>query len=312
MIVWEDTALQIDDAVGRLLRSYHAAGSIQHIGGPHLPSPQRTIDIWLALRSLLFPGYFEKEPIEEREVPDLTHERLAWLHRTLVQEINKSLCHDCQRYGQCDRMGDCLDRALEITNSFLRELPIIRGRLNKDVQAALDGDPAAQSESEVILAYPGLAAITANRIANFFYRHNIPLMPRIMAEYVHHQTGIDIHPGATIGDSFFIDHGTGVVIGETTYIGNCVKLYQGVTLGALSVKKSLARKKRHPTIEDNVTIYAGATILGGETVLGHDSVIGGNVWLVSSVPPFSRVYNSAVSSRPIVESSNNGAHNYDI
>lgn len=312
MIIWEDTALQIDEAVGRLLHSYRAAGSVQHIGGPHLPSAQRTIEIWLTLRSLLFPGYFEKEPIAEREVPDLTHERLAWVHRNLVQEINKSLCHDCQQFGQCERMGDCLERAHDITNRFLVELPLIRARLQRDVLAALEGDPAAQSESEVILAYPGLAAIAVNRIANFFYRHEIPLMPRIMSEYIHHQTGIDIHPGATIGDSFFIDHGTGVVIGETTYIGDCVKLYQGVTLGALSVKKSLARKKRHPTIEDNVTIYAGATILGGDTIIGHDSVIGGNVWLVSSVPPFSKVYNSAVSSRPIVESSNNGVVSFDI
>lgn len=312
MVVWEDTALQIDDSVSRLLRSYHEAGSVQHFGGPHLPSAQRTIEIWQVLRSILFPGYFEKEPIDEREVPDLTHERMAWVHRCLVQEICQSLCHDCRQFGQCDRMGECLGQAREITGRFLLELPIIRGRLHLDVKAALDGDPAAQSESEVILSYPGMAAMVVHRIANFFYRHDVPLMPRIMSEHIHHQTGIDIHPGAMIGDSFFIDHGTGVVIGETTHIGTCVKLYQGVTLGALSVKKALARKKRHPTIEDNVTIYAGATILGGDTVIGHDSVIGGNVWLVTSVPPFSRVYNSAVSSRPIVESSNNGADSYDI
>jgi serine O-acetyltransferase len=312
MLVWEDTALQVDEIVGRLLASYHEAGSVQHIGGPHLPSSQRTIDIWQVLRSILFPGYFEKEPIDEISMVDLTRERIAWVHRNLTREIYKSLCHDCHLYGTCDRLDECQDKARHITDEFLQELPGIRVRLQKDVKAALDGDPAAQSESEVILAYPGLAAVAVHRVANFFYRHEVPLLPRIMSEYIHHQTGIDIHPGATIGDSFFIDHGTGVVIGETTHIGQNVKLYQGVTLGALSVKKSLARKQRHPTIQDKVTIYAGATILGGETLIGHDSVIGGNVWLVTSVPPFSRVYNSAGSARPIVESSNNGANNYQI
>jgi serine O-acetyltransferase len=191
-------------------------------------------------------------------------------------------------------------------------LPDIRARLHLDVKAALDGDPAAKSEAEIIVAYPGLAAISVHRIVHFLYQRDVPLLPRIMSEYIHHQTGIDIHPGATIGDSFFIDHGTGVVIGETTVTGDHVKIYQGVTLGALSVKKSLARDKRHPTIEDNVTIYAGATILGGDTVIGHDSVIGGNVWLVRSVPPFSRVYNSAVSSTPIVEPGKDGAFVYQI
>jgi serine O-acetyltransferase len=199
-------------------------------------------------------------------------------------------------------LPECSEKAQDIADELLRALPDIRAKLNLDVQAAFEGDPAATSEAEVIVAYPGLAALTAHRIAHFLYQREVPLLPRIMSEYIHHQTGIDIHPGANIGDSFFIDHGTGVVIGETTSIGDNVKIYQGVTLGALSVKKSLAKEKRHPTIEDNVTIYAGATILGGDTVIGHDSVIGGNVWLVQSVPPFSRVYNS-VSSEPIVEPS---------
>jgi serine O-acetyltransferase len=312
LIVWEDNVLQMDEAVGELLRSYRVAGGIQHIGGPHLPSSQRVIEIWHILRAILFPGYFEKEPLDESSVLDLTRERIAWVHRSLVHEIYKSLCHDCERYGRCDCKEECLDKAHQVSGALLTELPHIRARLQKDVQAALDGDPAAHSESEVILAYPGLAAVAVNRIANFLNSREVPLLPRVMSEYIHHQTGIDIHPGAAIGDSFFIDHGTGVVIGETTHIGNNVKIYQGVTVGALSVKKSLARKKRHPTIEDNVTIYAGATILGGETIIGHDSVIGGNVWLVTSVPPFSRVYNSTLSTRPIVESSNNGQDNFQI
>ena len=159
-----------------------------------------------------------------------------------------------------------------------------------DVQAALEGDPAANSADEVILAYPSIAAITVHRVAHFLYRHQVPLLPRIMSEYIHHRTGIDIHPGATIGKSFFVDHGTGVVIGETAEIGDRVNLYQGVTLGALSVSRQMRGRKRHPTIEDEVTIYAGATILGGDAVIGRGSVIGGNVWLVSSVPPYSKVY----------------------
>jgi serine O-acetyltransferase len=205
-----------------------------------------------------------------------------------------------------------LVKARGIADELLKALPDIRAQVHLDVQAALDGDPAAESESEVILAYPGLAALSVHRIAHFLYNKAVPLLPRIMSEYIHHQTGIDIHPGATIGDSFFIDHGTGVVIGETAVIGRQVKIYQGVTLGALSVKKSSVRKKRHPTIEDNVTIYAGATILGGDTVIGHDSIIGGNVWLIRSVPPLSRVYNSSVSSDPIVVPSNDGAYVYQI
>jgi serine O-acetyltransferase len=158
------------------------------------------------------------------------------------------------------------------------------------MKAALKGDPAAKSEAEVILSYPGFEAIMVHRLAHFFWKCQVPLIPRMMSEQVHSRTGIDIHPGAEIGESFFIDHGTGVVIGETTVIGKDVKLYQGVTLGALSVKKELADKKRHPTLEDNVTIYSGATILGGETIIGRNSVIGGNVWLTHPVPPDSTVY----------------------
>jgi serine O-acetyltransferase len=227
---------------------------------------------------------------------------VAWVRKNLAEEINKSLCQDCRSNGRCEKLPECAAKARGIADDLLHALPEIRATLKLDVQAALDGDPAASSEAEIIVAYPGLAALTAHRIAHFLYLRQVPLLPRIMSEYIHHQSGIDIHPGATIGDYFFIDHGTGVVIGETAIIGQHVKIYQGVTLGALSVKKSLARKKRHPNIEDNVTIYAGATILGGDTVIGHDSIIGGNVWLVQSVPPFSRVYNSA-STEPIVEPS---------
>jgi serine O-acetyltransferase len=178
-------------------------------------------------------------------------------------------------------------RAQALAVEVIREIPRLRNRLDGDVQAALAGDPAARSASEIIMSYPGIEAIAVHRIAHCLHLRGIPLLPRMMSELVHRTTGIDIHPGAFIGDSFFIDHGTGVVIGETTIIGNRVKLYQGVTLGAMSVTLDEAsrERKRHPTIEDGVTIYAGATILGGETVIGAGSIVGGNVWLTHSVPP---------------------------
>jgi serine O-acetyltransferase len=178
-----------------------------------------------------------------------------------------------------------------VTLDLLHAIPELRALLLLDVRAALEGDPAANSTDEVILAYPSTTALTAHRIAHFLYQRRVPLLPRIISEHVHHRTGIDIHPGAKIGRSFFVDHGTGVVIGETAEIGDRVKIYQGVTLGALSVSRSMRGYKRHPTIEDDVTIYSGTTILGGKTVIGRGSIIGGNVWLVSSVPPYSRVYN---------------------
>ena len=179
------------------------------------------------------------------------------------------------------------ERAGRITSAFRTELPSIRSMLQKDLQAAFDGDPAAQSKEEIVLSYPGFFAVSVYRIAHFLQEQQVPMLPRMMTEYAHSRTGIDIHPGATIGSSFFMDHGTGIVIGETTVIGNHVKLYQGVTLGALSTRggQRLKGVKRHPTIEDGVTIYAGASILGGDTVIGENSVIGSNVFLTQSVPP---------------------------
>ena len=185
----------------------------------------------------------------------------------------------------------------QVVDAFLQKLPEIRRMLETDAQAAYEGDPAATSRMEVVLAYPGMYAVTVHRLAHELYRLKVPIIPRVMSELAHSKTGIDIHPGATIGERFFIDHGTGVVIGETTVIGNNVKVYQGVTLGALSFPKDagtgmlMKGHKRHPNVEDNVVIYAGATILGGDTVIGHDSEIGGNVWLMESIPPYSRVYN---------------------
>ena len=186
--------------------------------------------------------------------------------------------------------------AKEIVDEFVAALPEVRRLVDTDVQAAYDGDPAATSRMEVVMAYPGLYAVTIHRLAHVLYKLKVPIIPRVMSELAHSKTGIDIHPGATIGERFFIDHGTGVVIGETTVIGRNVRLYQGVTLGGLSFDKDsngalVKGLKRHPNIEDNVVIYANATILGGDTTIGHDSEIGGNVWIKESVPPYSRVYN---------------------
>ena len=303
---------EIDPVVRGILRSYDELGAINHIGGPNLPSRQGIIDILKALRSLLFPGFYDREPVDEASLLYSTGERIAWVRKHLADEVTKSLCHDCREVGSCDQPEECAEKARTIVEGLLAKLPDIRVQLQKDVEAALAGDPAAKSEAEVILSYPGLAALSAHRIAHFLYQQEVPLLPRIMSEYLHHETGIDIHPGAQIGNHFFIDHGTGVVIGETTVIGDGVKLYQGVTLGALSVRTPLARVKRHPTIEDNVTIYAGTTILGGQTVIGHDSVIGGNVWLTQSVPPFSRVTSSTVSRELIVEQSQESPIVYHI
>lgn len=200
----------------------------------------------------------------------------------------------------------CPERDSEaLAAKFVSKLPEIKRLVETDVQAAYEGDPAATSPMEVVMAYPGLYAVTVHRLAHELYKLSIPVIPRIMSEIAHSKTGIDIHPGATIGERFFIDHGTGVVIGETTVIGRNVKLYQGVTLGAKSFAKDpvtgalVKGIKRHPNVEDNVVIYAGATILGGDTTIGHDSEIGGSVWLISSVPPNSRVYNKAPS--PVIK-----------
>lgn len=191
-----------------------------------------------------------------------------------------------------DVVGDGI-ASQAITNNFFEALPAIYAALLKDAAAVLEFDPAAKSIEEVLVAYPGFYATAVYRFSHQLFEQGVQILPRIFSEYAHSKTGIDIHPGATIGQSFFIDHGTGIVIGETAHIGNYVKIYQGVTLGALSVSKGLAQLKRHPSIEDNVVIYSGATILGGETVIGHDSVIGGNVWLTNTVLPFSIVYHKS-------------------
>lgn len=245
-----------------------------------IPSPAQVCN-WLdGLLKLLFP--------------ELSDQR----YRTLREFENKYYDSTLELYSILEVLKDELpDTASSIENAFLAKLPNIREILLKDAQALLSGDPAAQSMVEVIRTYPGFLAVAVFRLAHEFYKLNVPLIPRILTEHIHNKTGIDIHPGATIDEGFCIDHGTGIVIGETVHIGKNVKIYQGVTLGALSVKKELAETKRHPTIEDNVVIYAGSTILGGNTVIGKNSIIGGNVWITKSVDPYSRIYYHDISTK---------------
>jgi serine O-acetyltransferase len=280
-----------DKIIEGILKSYEKWGGINHLDGPNLPSRQSVIAIIRDIQFVTFPGFQDDETIGCDDLRAIIGERTHRIAGNLTREAEKSIRFRDRVAGKTGGGSECRDEAEEAVHALLEELPLIRARFALDVQAAYDGDPAAKSTEEVILSYPGLEAICVHRVAHFLWKRDIPLIPRIMSEYVHGKTGIDIHPGADIGDSFFIDHGTGVVIGETTVIGKNVKIYQGVTLGAGSVRKEFGNKKRHPTIEDDVTIYASATILGGETVIGRGSVIGGNVWITSSIPPYSRVLN---------------------
>lgn len=282
--------LNLDKIKQELLESYNLGGGVNHIGGPSLPSRESIIEILYNFESLMFPGFQSNENIDSGILSYRTSEKLNVLYKTLYQEIKKASCSKKTDISRSNCTA-CQNFARIQTNNVFSKINEVRSMLLLDANAALQGDPAASSMEEIILSYPGLKAVMIYRIANIFYNLNIPLIPRMMGEYAHSSTGIDIHPGATIGESFFIDHGTGVVIGETTVIGNRVKIYQGVTLGALSVKKEEANIKRHPTIEDDVTIYAGATILGGETVIGANSTIGGNVWVVKSLENNSKIFN---------------------
>lgn len=268
---------------------------LHHLGETPLPSEAVIEELLAKLRTVMFPGYFGKGYVNPTNVDFYVGELLYEIYELLSGEIYKAFRQSCE-HGASRNCEACEENAEEICLKFMRTVPGLRKILATDVEAAMDGDPAAKSYDEIIFSYPCMLAITVYRVAHELYRLNVPLIPRIMTEYAHRRTGIDIHPGACIASRFFIDHGTGVVIGETTDIGVNVKIYQGVTLGALSFPKDgsgniVRGKKRHPTIEENVVIYAGATILGGDTTIGRDSIIGGNVWIVSSVPPGSKVMN---------------------
>jgi len=280
---------RLEKSIDLLLENYSSYGMVNNSNSINLPGRESIDSIARSLEELLFPGFLENLHVSEH-LRMVTAEKVKHLSRKLVEEVEKSLAFSATLgVLNCGHEG-CHAVAALVVDEFFEELPKIRIILGKDLQAAVRGDPAAKSADEVILSYPGFQAIAVHRIAHFFWTRQVPIIPRMMSELVHSRTGIDIHPGAQIGECFFIDHGTGVVIGETTVIGKNVKLYQGVTLGALSVKKEEGDCKRHPTIEDDVTIYANATILGGETVIGRGSVIGGSVWITQSVPPGSKIY----------------------
>ena len=278
--------MNIDSLVDGLLQSYNDQGLINRTDSGNFPNRQNVVSVLSDLQSLILPGFKIDENLDPINIRYITGQKVNNIIANLTKEIQKAMIYTTNKGCKSGNTADarCFKLAEQTSIALIEELPKIRAKIVLDTKAAFDGDPAAKSSEEVILSYPGLEAIVVHRIAHFLFKNGVPIIPRIMSEHIHGKTGIDIHPGATIGDSFFIDHGTGVVIGETCIIGNNVKIYQGVTLGALSVKKSLQNKKRHPTIEDNVTIYAGATILGGETVIGHDSTIGGNTWVTKSVP----------------------------
>ena len=280
--------------VESLVESVNAHPKLQHLNRVYLPSRDIIIDIVKRLREMIYPGYFGKQGLTTENLPYRIGESIIELNDLLFGQVRCCLRYREQIPGNSDggqQCEKCDEEAAEIVHKFFERLPAVRELLAADVEAAFEGDPAAKSTDETIFCYPGLLALTTQRLAHEFYNMDVPLLPRIMTEYAHSLTGIDIHPGAKLGRSLFIDHGTGVVIGETTVIGANVKIYQGVTLGALAPAygQYLRGQKRHPTIENNVTIYAGATILGGDTVIGEGSVIGGNVFITASVPPHNQV-----------------------
>ena len=283
---------QLSGIVDDIFDSYQRIPTTRNIGESPLPNKLAVFEILDGLKDILFPGYYGIAGLCWENAKYHIGSKVDELFIKLKEEISKSIKHECdETNGVCTERAK---RAEQYAVSFFNKLPNLRELLAEDVQAAYDGDPAAKSLDEIIFSYPGISAIATYRIAHELHIAGVPLIPRIMTEHIHGETGIDIHPGAAIGRSLFIDHGTGVVIGETCEIGDRVRIYQGVTLGALSAPKndegpSMRGKKRHPTIEDDVTIYAGATILGGETVVGSGSMVGGNVWLIESVPPGTKV-----------------------
>ncbi|GIX00304.1 MAG: serine acetyltransferase [Pirellulaceae bacterium] len=288
---------QLPSLTSKIVASYSPDDRINHLGHCPLPKYDVVVSILEDLKDIIYPGFRRREGLHIGNVMYHVGNLIDGLHDKLTTQIARALLHDDRvrnRMSDCENQVDYEAKGQAIAIRFLEEIPKIRSLLSTDVEAAYEGDPAVSSRDEVVFCYPGLEAVTVYRIAHELLQLGVPFIPRMMTEWAHRQTGIDIHPGATIGPYFFIDHGTGVVIGETCEIGAHVKLYQGVTLGALSFPTDahgqlIRGQKRHPTIEDRVVIYANATVLGGKTVVGHDSVIGSSVWLTSSVAPHSTV-----------------------
>ena len=287
-----DFRSEIPLIVEKIVALHNKEGRFSHLGLEPVPSRITVIDIIVRALRIIFPGYFTQTSLDEVNVPYYFGQHIVELFDILSNQLTSALRHDCMRFDLDCAM--CAESGKRAALNFLNDIPRLQAMLAKDVEAAYEGDPASKYFDEIIFSYPGLFAVAVYRMAHQLYEQGIPLIPRIMTEYAHGQTGIDIHPAVHIGESFFMDHGTGVVIGETTTIGDRVRIYQGVTLGALSLSKEevehLRSRKRHPTIEDDVIIYANATILGGDTVIGARSVIGGNVWLTESVPPDTSVF----------------------
>ena len=303
-----DTVTQLTN---QLVASYAKAGGINHLDGKNLPSKRAVTDITLDLLRLLFPGFFDEKLIHSSEIKVETAALLDAVLGKLEDEIRKSL-----EYNPPDGLAkkDIIRAAHQLTVDFLGSLPRIREVLQTDMDAAYDGDPAAASKEEILVSYPFVEAIAVQRLAHELYLKQVPLIPRIMSEWAHARTGMDLHPGARIGSHFFVDHGTGTVVGETAVIGQQVKMYHGVTLGARSTAggQALRGRKRHPTIEDRVTIYPGATILGGETVIGAGSTIGGNVFIMDSVAPNSLVIYDGLDMRVLSKGDKNRTVDFQI
>lgn len=283
---------QLRQSMKDMLERSRKGETLLRVGAYVLPQPEAAGRIIDLARQILFHGYVGRQDLDESNLDSHVLKLTEELFALLSDQIARSFRHACKKeHAVCDQ---CRARGEAEATELIRKLPEIRKWLEDDVKAGFTGDPAATGYDEIIFSYPGLYAITVHRIAHELYKQKVPLLPRLLSEAAHSATGIDIHPGAQIGRSFFIDHGTGVVIGQTTVIGDHVKMYQGATLGALSFPRDacgalIRDTKRHPTIEDNVTIYAGATILGGDTVIGAGSTIGGSVWLTHSVPPGTKV-----------------------
>ena len=279
---------QFDELVSKISSNYEAEEIFVTKPFGHFPNHDAIISIIKDVRSLVFPGYYAGEALKGVGAENYVAEQIMRIRNALRTQVHEAFLF---RDGTTLPAQDIEANTDAVVDAFMTELPHVQELLFKDVQAAFDGDPAAQSKQEIILAYPGLFAIFVYRIAHILYGHKVPLIPRLMTEYAHSKTGVDINAGATIGEYFFIDHATGVVIGETTTIGSHVKIYQGVTLGALSTRKGqqLAGVKRHPTIEDDVTIYSNASVLGGQTVVGKGAIIAGSAFVTESVPAYARV-----------------------
>jgi len=293
-----DAHAELEQAIDRVALSYDGKHDIDSLESAALPNRRAVIEALNHLKPVVYLGFYSRKPLSRSSLRFAVSEHLYPAFDVLSEQI-----HRAATYNDVYHLNQPRPRAREWSQSavlrLFDRLPRIRDLLNKDVLAAYRGDPAAKTVEEVIFSYPAIEAITIYRIAHELYAYDVPMIPRIMSEYAHGETGIDLHPGAQIGECFFIDHGTGTVVGETCIIGNNVKLFHGVTLGAVSLPhrpekvEEAARQKRHPTIEDDVTIYSGATILGGDTVIGRGSVIGGNAWLTQSVPPGTKITNDA-------------------